>query len=78
MGSDGKRKIPRQADPEYVVVFYDDNTGEEHEVTIICSCDKNVKATGNLEYFYCEHCDRPCYRKNCETCNKYNLNVNLR
>jgi hypothetical protein len=79
LGRYGNFKIPRQADPEYVVVFYDEEADEEYAVTLICSCDKNVTGfQNNDEFFYCKHCDQPCRFKKCETCERYNANLETR
>jgi hypothetical protein len=75
LGSHKDRPIPGQADSTLKYAIYDERSGEEIFITLVCTCDTPVKGL-ELNSFFCPHCDRACERetRSCIVCTDYHLN----
>ena len=78
------RKKKKKEDDNASIFYYDEN-GFAFSVTLICSCQNPLKITSvdenfepSIPHFECEHCDRVCKQRKCETCMVYSEMTNAR
>lgn len=78
------RKKKKKEDDNTSIFYYDEN-GFGFSVTLICSCQNPLRIIKideeydpSVPHFECEHCDRVCKEKNCETCVVYSEMTNAR